>query len=165
MTDDIPPASPIRPTDDVARDLGKSLMKDAQVGALAVIDPETGAPFVSRIGLSSHRGSMIGLISELSAHTRALRANPEASLLVGEIADRGDPLNHPRLTLQVVAEFVSREASGFDDLRAAYLERNPKARLYIDFADFHLVRFRTRAAFLNGGFGKAFRMTPEDLAV
>jgi len=39
----------------------------------------------------------------------------------------------------------------------------PKAQLYIGFADFSLLRLKVSAGHLNGGFGKAFVLTPEDL--
>ena len=51
-----------------------------------------------------------------------------------------------------------------DALRAHYLATHPKAKLYIDFADFNFVGFEVEAGHLNGGFGKAFRLTPADLA-
>ena len=50
-------------------------------------------------------------------------------------------------------------------LRAHYLTHQPKAKLYIDFGDFSLVRLRVTKAHLNGGFGKAFILTPEDLGM
>ena len=72
---------------------------------------------------------------------------------------RGDPLAHPRLTLAARAEPADKAA-----LREALLARHPKAALYFDFADFALLRLAPSGAFLNGGFGKAFRLSPEDLA-
>jgi putative heme iron utilization protein len=109
-------------------------------------------------------GTPVTLISDLSLHTRALRADPACSLLVGEPAAKGDPLTHPRLTIQARAEFVTRGGDEHHRLRSHYLERQPKAKLYMDFADFSLARLTPTAAFLNGGFGKAFVLTPEDLA-
>ncbi len=83
--------------------------------------------------------------------------------MVGEPGDKGDPLTHPRLTLQCTADFVPRPGADHDRLRALYLRQQPKAKLYIDFGDFALVRLRMTAGFLNGGFGRAFRLAPEDL--
>jgi putative heme iron utilization protein len=48
-------------------------------------------------------------------------------------------------------------------LRAHWLKGHPKAALYIDFADFAFVRLTPESALLNGGFGRAFRLSPEDL--
>jgi putative heme iron utilization protein len=157
-------ASPIRPTDDSARTLARALMEGARFGALGVLDPISGAPLVSRIAVGEDEaGQPLTLISELSHHTKALRAGPAASLLLGEPGPKGDPLTHPRITLQVIAEFVAQGSEDHMALRALYLAQHPKAQLYIDFGDFHLVRLAVTTAFLNGGFGKAFTLTATDL--
>ena len=157
--------SPIRPTDEDARALARSLMREARVAALAVITVDR-TPSVSRIGFGlCPGGAPITLISDLSAHTRALRVTPACSIMVGEISPRGDPLNQPRLTMQAKAQFVTREAPEYGEMAAQYLRDHPKAKLYIDFADFGLVRFEVSAGFLNGGFGKAFELTRADLGL
>ncbi|MGI1662511.1 HugZ family protein [Palleronia sp. KMU-117] len=157
--------SPIRPTDDEARALARRLLDGARFGALGVRDPETGAPVVTRIAVATTPdGAPLTLISDLSQHTRALRADPACSLLVGEPGPKGDPLTHPRLTIQAHAAFIDRRGPGQAALRAHYLAQQPKAKLYIDFGDFSLVRLMPTGAYLNGGFGKAFVLTPEDLA-
>jgi hypothetical protein len=80
-------------------------------------------------------GIPLTLISSLSSHTAALDANPACSLLLGEPGPKGDPLTHPRLTLQAVAEAQDKAA-----LKAHYLGLYPKAQLYYDFGDFRLIR-------------------------
>lgn len=153
------PTDPIRPTDAEARALVRGLIAEARHAALGVIDPVTGAPMVTRIALvPGPDGAPLSLISTLSAHTAALAATPACSLLIGEPGDRGDPLTHPRLTLQARAEPADKAA-----LRAHYLALYQKARLYYDFTDFGLTRFAPLAGFLNGGFGKAYRLTAAEL--
>ena len=153
---------PFRPVDDEARALARSLLDGATYAALAVV--QDGAPTVTRIAMATtDRGTPLSLISDLSTHTEALRADATCALLVGEPKDRGDPLTHPRMTLHATAGFVDRASPDYPALRAHYLNLRPKARLYIDFADFNLVRFDVHSALLNGGFGKAFKLTPEDL--
>lgn len=158
-----PMADPIRPTDDDARGLVRSLLGEAQFAALAVLDPETRDPVVTRIALRLLPQGLFTLISDLSSHTVALKANPTASLLVGEPGPKGDPLTHPRLTLRAEAHVVPRSNEGHAQIRQSYLERTPKAGLYVDFGDFHFVRFDPRGAFLNGGFGKAYQLTEGEL--
>ena len=60
------------------------------------------------------------------------------------------------------AEFVAPDAK--PAFRDQYLKTQPKARLYVDFADFGFVRFRVISGALNGGFGKAYELTASDLA-
>jgi putative heme iron utilization protein len=52
---------------------------------------------------------------------------------------------------------------GHTELAAHYLRDHPKAKLYIGFTDFSFVRFEISEAHLNGGFGKAFHLGPQDL--
>jgi putative heme iron utilization protein len=150
---------PIRPTDDEARALACTLIASARFAALAVTDPETQAPMVTRIALVPGRdGVPLSLISTLSSHTQALDASPICSLLIGEPGGKGDPLTHPRLTLQATAEAADKAA-----LKSHYLSLYPKAQLYYDFGDFRLIRFAPSGGLLNGGFGKAFRLQASDI--
>lgn len=150
---------PFRPTDDEARALAQSLIAKARFAALAVTDPETGDPVVTRIALvPGPDGAPLTLVSDLSSHTAALTANPRCSVLIGEPGAKGDPLTHPRLTLIANAEMADKTG-----LKDHYLSAYPKAQLYYDFADFRLVRFAPVTGLLNGGFGKAYKLTAEDI--
>lgn len=154
-----PKVDPVSPADDEARALAQQLIRDARHGALAVIDDETGTPGISRIALGlCPEGWPLTLISELAPHTAALRANPMAALMVGDVGEKGDPLTHPRLMIRVEAAFLAK-----DGLRDHWLANHPKAKLYVDFADFSFVRLRPISALLNAGFARAFRLTPEEL--
>ncbi len=158
--------NPIRETDDEARALARQLLAEARFAALAVTDRETGTPTVSRIALvPGPDGAPLTLISQLSAHTGHLLADPRCSLLVGEPGPTGDPLTHPRMTLACEACFIRHGEDGREVLRDHYLGLYPKAKLYVDFADFMFASFAVTAAALNGGFGKAFHLSPADLGL
>ena len=78
----------------------KRLMRLARLGALASLEPETGAPLTTLVGVASDfDGAPLFLMSTLSRHTRDLAHDPRASLLLTGSHDRGDPLNHARVTL------------------------------------------------------------------
>ncbi len=83
--------------------------------------------------------------------------------MVGE-PGKGDPLAHPRITLIGNIEKIDRTSNERDLLRDPYLVSHPKARLYIDFLDFHFFRLNLQRANLNAGFGQAFILEAEDLA-
>lgn len=155
---------PVAPADEAARSLARQLMS-LQHAALSYLDAQTGAPGISRIafGLAPDGGPMT-LISALAPHTAGLQAHPACAVLLGEPGEKGDPLTHPRLMIQARAEFIPPDAPDRSALRDHWLERHPKSKLYIDFADFSLVRLVPVTALLNGGFGRAFRLSPEDLA-
>ncbi|MCU0908015.1 MAG: pyridoxamine 5'-phosphate oxidase family protein [Rhodobacteraceae bacterium] len=159
-----PIRDPIRPTDAQARDLARGLVRDAGHGALGVLDPATGGPHVTRVAVMGQPdGSAVLFVSALSHHTRALRAHPACSLLLGEPGAKGDPLTHPRLTLLAQAAFVPQGSDAHRALRAAWLTRHPKARVYADLPDFAFAILTPTGAHLNGGFGRAFVLTPDDL--
>jgi len=149
-------AALLRPVDDEAREIARGLLLHARFGALGVLID--GAPFVTRIAVQAE-GALISLVSTLSQHTTGLKADPRCSLLIGEPQGKGDPLTHPRLTLQANATLVGRDEA----LRARWLKTHPKAKLYIDFGDFGFVRFQVQTAFLNGGFGYACKLSSEDI--
>ncbi|MEM9710441.1 MAG: pyridoxamine 5'-phosphate oxidase family protein [Pseudomonadota bacterium] len=156
----------IRPTDDGARQEAQSLLAGASHAALAVIEPASGTPMATRIALALDTdGAPMTLVSDLSPHTGAMRTEPRASLLVGEPGPKGDPLAYPRLTVSVSARFIAPDDPERPAIRSHWLSLRPKTKLYIDFADFHLVQFEIQSAALNGGFGKAFLLTAADLLV
>lgn len=154
--------NPIRPTDDTARKLARGLLAQARHGALGVLHPDTKTPHVTRVALAPIDGGLlVSLISDLAPHSRALAFCPACSLLVGEAPNKGDPLAFPRMTLTVTAEVLNQQAK--QAMKPAYLDLQPKARVYYDFADFRLFRFAITSVDLNGGFGKAYHLTPDDL--
>ena len=103
-------------------------------------------------------GALHGLISTLSTHTQALHLDANCALLVGEPGNKGDPLTHPRMTVRAQAKQIDK-----DHAKDAWLTAIPKAQLYYGFTDFQMWRFEATSVDLNGGFGKAFKLTPDDL--
>ena len=155
--------SVIRDTDDEARKLARSLIHTVRHAALAVIEPEGGFPSASRVLLATDSdGTPTILVSALSAHTKALEADARASLLTGE-PGKGDPLAYPRLTMLCLAEGVERDTPAHRRIRQRFLNRHPKAKLYIDFPDFRFFRLVPQSASLNGGFGRAYLLAASDL--
>ena len=137
----------------------KRLMRLARTGALATLEAEGGTPLTTLVGVASDfDGAPLFLMSTLSRHTRNLARDPRASLLLTGARDRGDPLNHPRVTLggRVDLDPASRAKS-------RYLQRNRKAALYAGFADFGMFRLRIESVHFNGGFGRAGALTPADV--
>lgn len=153
----------LRPTDAEAVRLAKTLLRTARFGALAVIDTESGGPLSSRVGVATDvDGAPLILVSLLSAHTRAITADPRCSLLLGE-PGRGDPLAHPRITLVCQAVKLDRASAAHARAMRRYLNRNPKARIYAGLGDFNMFRLEPAYASLNGGFGKAYALASADL--
>lgn len=140
-----------KPYDPLAE--AKELLRATRSGTLATTTPEH-TPFASLVTVATMPdGSPILLVSRLAAHTRHLEADPHLSLLLARTG-KGDPLAHPRLTLEGAAARVS-EPDARAALRARFLSRHPKAELYADFPDFSFWRVTVERAHLNGGFARA----------
>ncbi|MEO3997857.1 HugZ family protein [Mesorhizobium sp. CAU 1732] len=153
----------LRETDAEAVRLARTLLRSSRHGALAVLDPETGAPLASRVAVASdHDGAPLILVSSLSAHTGGLNADPRCSLLLGE-PGKGDPLAHARITLHCHARRIARDDADHGRIEWRFLSRNPKSRLYSGFGDFSFFRLEPESASLNGGFGKAYALAAHDL--
>ena len=136
-------------------------MRSVRLASLAVIEPGTGWPLVSRVTVASAMEcSPIFLISRLSVHYGALETDARASLLYGTLG-RGDPLAHPRMTLIGRASIAGGDER--ESIRSRFLARHPKSKLYADFGDFAFWRLTPERALLNGGFGKAYELAASDL--
>lgn len=153
----------LRETDAEAIRLGRTLLRSSRYGAIAVIDPATGAPIASRVAVSTdHDGTPVILVSALAAHTGGIVADPRCSLLLGE-PGKGDPLAHARITISCRAEKIAKDDQRHARIHWRFLSHNPKAKRYAGLGDFAFFRLEVQSASLNGGFGKAYALTAQDL--
>jgi putative heme iron utilization protein len=153
----------IQPTDAEAIRLAKSLIRTARHGALATLEPQSGRPQVTRVGDSTDTdGVPVILISKLAAHTPALHADPRCSLLLGS-PGKGDPLAHARISIACTAHEIARDSDDHKRIDARYLSHQQKARIYASLPDFNYFRLVPESAALNGGFGRAYAFTAEQL--
>lgn len=157
------PESVLRPVDAAVVREARTLLRTARFGALAFLDPTTGAPGVSRVGVATDcDGAPILFLSALAGHSRALQADPRCALLLGE-PGKGDALAHPRLSLQGTVVPVPPDDEAHERISERYLRHLPKSRLYEELPDFSFLRLELSGAFLNGGFGKASMLAPSEL--
>lgn len=137
----------------------RKLLRAARAATLATTG-QGGQPFASLVTPACASDlSLLLLLSDLSEHTRHLRADPRFSLLAAGVAEGPNPQTAPRVTVTGLAEIVDDPA-----LRARYLAVHPYAALYADFGDFHLWRLRPLAALFVGGFARAVRLRSAELA-
>jgi putative heme iron utilization protein len=136
----------------------RRLLRSVRSGCLAT--SAAGQPFASLVTPACMPdGSILLLLSQLAEHTRHLMADPRCSLMVSGMAESANPQTTPRVTLTGVAEVVTEPA-----LKARFLAVHPYAALYADFGDFATWRIKPAAGLLVGGFARAFRLKPADLA-
>lgn len=157
----MPKKDVLQPVNDDVRKQARTFLRTERSGALATLDPGSGVPMASRVSIASASdGAPVFLISQLSGHFGALVRDVRASILLGQ-PGRGDPLAHPRITIHGEACRVEPKENA--SIRSRFLARHPKAELYVDFADFAFWRLEPHGASFNGGFGKAYDLTREDL--
>jgi putative heme iron utilization protein len=111
-----------------------------------------GYPFGSVVSyVCTALGEPVVCISAMAEHTINARRDTRASVLIAEPVPAGaDPLASARLTL--VGDLVEYESVP-DELRAAFLERHPSARYYVDYTDFSWWRLVPTSVRFVGGFG------------
>lgn len=130
----------------------RQLLRAARAGTLAT--SVAGQAFAALVTPAcGHDLSVLLLLSELSEHTRQLRAEPRCALLVVGAAEGANPQTAPRLTVTGLAAPEPEPA-----LKARWLAMHPYASLYADFADFSLWRIRPASGLLVGGFARASRL-------
>lgn len=128
----------------------RTLLASERVGTLATQSVrQPGWPFASVMPYALVDAAPLFLISGMAIHTQNLIADPRASLLVMQSGAGGDPLGSPRATLLGNA----RRIESTEALRAAYLDRHPSAKYWIDFSDFSFFRLEVTDVYFVGGFG------------
>jgi putative heme iron utilization protein len=134
------------------------LLRAARVGTLA--SSADGQPFASLVTPACAPDlSLLLLLSDLSEHTRHLRADARCSVLVVGAPEGANPQTAPRVTITGLAEPAADSA-----LKARYLAVHPYAALYAEFADFSVWRIRPLGGLYVGGFARAARLRAADLA-
>jgi putative heme iron utilization protein len=129
----------------------RTLLSTERLGTLATHSVHhPGFPFASVMPYAlDANAAPLFLISSMAIHTQNLVADPRASLLVMQSGSDADPLGSPRATL--LGNATRLEAT--DDIRAAYLDRQPSAKYWIDFSDFAFFRLDITGVYFVGGFG------------
>lgn len=140
----------------------RALLRAARFASLGTIDREDGSPIASLCGVATLAdGTPVLLQSDLAQHTRNLKADDRASLLVAAAEPKQDPMAEPRVTfVGRVEKLADPEAA-----RARYLARHPAAALYADFGDFSFYRLAVDRAHMIAGFGRVRSFEGTALAV
>jgi putative heme iron utilization protein len=144
-------------TEDTPTWAARKLLRAARSASLAT--SLAGQPFGSLVtpAAAPNLGLLL-LLSDLSEHTRHLRAEPRCALLVTGPAEAANPQTAPRATVTGLAERIDDAA-----LKARYSAIHPYAALYADFGDFGLWRIRPMGGLFVGGFARAARLRLADL--
>lgn len=147
-----------RPMDAIR--IARTLLRTNRVTSLATLDPG-GYPYSTVTNLIVEPdGVPVMFMASLTIHARNIEADPRVSITVADT--RTDVMTSPRLTLSGRA--VRVPTGDIAALKARYVERFPKSKLYLSLPDAQLYRIHTEAVQLNGGPAQnANAVTPQDL--
>ena len=130
--------------------LARAALENGRYGSLAVIDSESGGPYVSLVNYSCEvDGLPIFLFSALARHTQCLLKDQRASLLIAEVPKDGDALTGLRASFSGTMTRVAVE-----DVKALYVTKHPYATGYAEFGDFGFWKLTPNFVHLVGGFGR-----------
>ena len=147
-----------------ARELIATLREQLSTIILGTAAPD-GAPEASvAAALLDADGAFVIYISGLAAHTRHLRANPRASVLLLEPeATPGNPLARRRLTFACTAEAIARESAAHADLILSFRQKfGATIDMVSTLPDFQFVRLHPQSGRVVAGFGAAFEVNQHD---
>jgi putative heme iron utilization protein len=152
MGDDAPvaPASPPAPSHAMQ---ARSLVAGHDRGSLATLDAD-GHPFGSvALYVLDDQGQPVSLLSELAEHTRNVRRDGRASLLVSAgVRPDDDVMAIPRVTLLgSLTQFAPTDAGAW---RERFLAAHPSAESYVSFGDFGWWRLDVSSVRFVGGYGR-----------
>lgn len=142
----------------VSSEEGRNVRRFARAhraGALASVDSRhDGAPANALVTYACDLdGSPIFLFSTLSEHTRNLRDDPRAALLIEAAKSHRNPQAGPRVSF--VGTVKKATAKQVDHLRDRFLACHPDAKLYAGFGDFAFYRMIVERVHAVGGFAQA----------
>ncbi len=147
------------PAADSPAAISAGLVRSALKAALGTLDG--GHPYASLVLVATDpAGAPLLLISSLARHTRNLKADARASLLIDGTGLGADPLSGPRVTLKGKAEPIDDPVC-----RRRFLARHPTAEGYASFADFGMWRLEIEDAHFIGGFGRIIDIARSELLV
>ena len=140
--------------------VARTLLRTNRVTTLATLDPG-GYPYSTVTNLIVEPDGVPAVfMAGLSIHARNIEADPRVSMTVAD--SRTDVMITPRLTLSGCAQRVPADETA--ELKARYVERFPKSKLYLGLPDALFYRVHPQAVQLNGGPAQnANSVTPEDL--
>lgn len=128
----------------------RALIRGQDRASLATLLAGEGTPYASLVLYATlPDATPILLLSALAEHTKNLKADPRASLLIDGTSGLADPLTGARATLVGRLEETSGEIA-----QARYVARHPSAETYVGFGDFRFYALRLTRAHLVAGFGR-----------
>ena len=138
------------------------LLQNNHRGTLATCSVKhAGFPFVSVANYAvSPAGEPIFFFSSMATHSKNIRSDPRAALLVAETVSGGESsLAMGRVTMMGTIQAV--KAQHVEAVSDLYLEANPEAASWASFGDFQFYRLELFDIYFVAGFGAMGWVSPD----
>ena len=146
--------------------VARNLLSQNRTGSLSTFSTKhPGFPFASIATYSvSPSGEPIFFFSSMARHSKNLKSNPNASLLVtaDSATAQGGALASGRVT--VIGEITPVEKSDLEAIAHDYLSVNPEATQWASFGDFQFYRLKVVDVYVVAGFGSMGWVDPTQFA-
>lgn len=144
----------------------RTLLSQNRTGALATFSTKhPGFPFTSIATYSvSPTGEPVFFFSSMARHSKNLRSNPNASMLVQSDSQKtpGGVLAAGRVT--VIGTIKPIEKEHLETIAKGYLTANPEAAQWATFGDFEFYKMEIVDVYVVAGFGAMGWVDAEQLA-
>ena len=123
-----------------------------------------GFPFASVTNYSiSPTGEPVFFLSDMARHSKNIKSNPNASLLVvASSNEQSGPLAAGRITL--LGSIKPVESDDIVKTKESYLAANPEATKWVTFGDFRFYKMEIIDAYHVAGFGAMGWIPPGELS-
>src|SRR5262245_37459798 len=126
----------------------RAVVRAARVASLATVGP-AGEPLATLVAVTDDgHGNPLFLVSALAEHTRNLRSNPMASVLIA--AGEGPSLDRTRVTLSGAVTWLAADEA--QAAKARFVSTHPEAAVWVTLADFAPARLEPASIRYVGGF-------------
>jgi putative heme iron utilization protein len=132
------------------------LLRHSTSGTLGTLT-EQGSPFVSLVAcLDDGAGRPLFLFTALAEHTRNLKRDPRASLLVAAETTKAT-LDRPRVTLVGKVDWLNGAAAEL--AKQQFADTLPEAKVWVTLPDFKPARLAPEEVRYVGGFARAAQLS------
>ena len=141
---------PLKKTNSILH--SRQLVRAGRSAALStMLSTNGGWPYTSLVTYATDQlGNLIFLFSDISDHTRNLKADPRISVLVEQASGCKNPQTGPRVTL--IGKIKKTKNPNHAD---RFLTHHPRAKMYAGFTDFNFYHMKVERAHYIGGFASA----------
>lgn len=144
----------------------RTLLNSSSVASLATLRDAAPAVSLTPWAPATDGSAILIHVSRLAQHTGDMLADPRVAAMIAE-PESGESLAQalPRVMIHGIAREIDRESDEYERAKLAYLTRHPRSEMTFGLGDFSLFAIEPRTVRFVAGFGRAFDVENEELAL